>query len=184
MKKIAIMALSIGVMALGLYFVDSNDKYQRHKFLESYQMDQMKPAEMIQYLDGNDIKPYQLQASMDGQNIYLEDGQSSYSFSYKDDAFYLSFAPYQDETHPCYNHVLTGCQGEMINTLVDVIVEDNDGNIILEESVKTGHNGFAGIFLPRNIKGKITVKYDGKMAVSEFSTGKNDGTCLTTLELI
>lgn len=184
MKKIGITTFAIAVSILGLMAIDSKDKKQRHKFLEKYQMANMSTNEMIQYLDGNDLKPYQLQASMDGSNIYLEDGESSYTFSYNDDLFYLSIAPHQNETHPCFNHVLTGCQGEMTNTLIDISVVDKSGNIILEDTIKTGSNGFSGIFLPRNIEGTIKLKYDGKTAVSDFSTFKNDGTCLTTLELI
>src|SRR5690625_2305744 len=32
-----------------------------------------------------------------------------------EDEFFVSVAPFINETHPCTNHSLTGCQGEMVN---------------------------------------------------------------------
>lgn len=39
--------------------------------------------------------------------------------------FFVSIAPYVKETHPCQNHSLTGCQGEMPNTEFYLILSKN-----------------------------------------------------------
>lgn len=72
----------------------------------------------------------------------------------------------------------------MINTEVEVIDHDEKGNVVYSGKETTATNGFAGIWLPRNIKGTITVKYDDQVAISDFGTYKTDGTCLTTLQLV
>lgn len=72
----------------------------------------------------------------------------------------------------------------MINTEVEVIVQDEKGNVVYLGTETIATNVFAGIWLPRNIKGTITVKYDYQVAASDFGTYKTDGTSLTTLQLV
>lgn len=72
----------------------------------------------------------------------------------------------------------------MINTVVEVIVHDEKGNVVYLGTETIATIGFAGIWLPRNIKGTITVKYEDQVAVPDFGTYKTDGTCLTTLQLV
>ena len=38
--------------------------------------------------------------------------------------FFVSIAPYVNQTHPCTDHSLTSCQGEMIEKEFDVYIED------------------------------------------------------------
>ena len=40
------------------------------------------------------------------------------------------------------NHSLTGCQGELVEEEFDVFIEDTEGNVILEEKVKSQANDF------------------------------------------
>jgi len=56
--------------------------------------------------------------------------------------FFVSIAPYIKETHPCQNHSLTSCQGEMPNTEFYVYIEDFKGNVIVDETKKSFANGF------------------------------------------
>jgi len=100
-----------------------------------------------------------------------------------DDEFFVSIAPYINETHPCMNHSLTGCQGELVKEKFDVYIEDTEGNIIVEDTLETEANGFIDLWLPRDKTYNITIDQNGKKVESEFSTFEEDGTCITTLQL-
>lgn len=101
-----------------------------------------------------------------------------------EEAFYLSVAPYVDQTHPCTFHSLTTCLGEQRNQQVTVNVVDADsGETYLDEARTTADNGFTGLWLPRDVRVKITMTIDGKSGTVTTSTGSEDPTCLTTLQL-
>ena len=93
------------------------------------------------------ITSTELKLASDGQMYTLPLGEK----------FYLSFAPYQQQTHPCFNHSLSGCQGEMPDTTFNVKVTDNKGNVLIQKPLKSYQNGFIGVWLPRNIEGTIEV---------------------------
>jgi hypothetical protein len=78
---------------------------------------------------------------------------------------------------------LTGCQGELVEEEFDVYIEDTEGNVILEEKMKSQTNGFFDLWLPRDKTYQIKIKHDGKVSESEISTFENDGTCITTMQL-
>lgn len=101
-----------------------------------------------------------------------------------EDEFFVSIAPYINETHPCTNHSLTGCKGEMVNEEFHITIKDIEGNIVLDEKMQTLDNGFIDLWLPRNQTYEITVEYEDKKVDSTFSTYENDGTCITTLQLL
>lgn len=100
------------------------------------------------------------------------------------DEFFVSIAPYINETHPCENHSLTGCQGEMVSEQFDVYIEDAKGNVLVDDTLKTEENGFFDLWLPREQSFNIKIEHQGKAIESEFSTYENDGTCITTMKLI
>ena len=79
---------------------------------------------------------------------------------------------------------MTGCQGELADKEFDVFIEDKEGNIILNEKIKSQDNGFFDLWLPRDETFQIRIQYDGKASESEISTFENDGTCITTMQLI
>ncbi|MBM4764596.1 hypothetical protein GNT69_20275 [Bacillus sp. B15-48] len=78
---------------------------------------------------------------------------------------------------------MTGCQGEMVGEEFDVYIEDTDGTVIIDEAMKAQPNGFIDLWLPRDKNYRIIIAHDGKIVESEFSTFKNDGTCITTMQL-
>lgn len=78
---------------------------------------------------------------------------------------------------------MTGCQGELVEEDFNVYIEDIDGNLILDEKVKSQTNGFLDLWLPRDKTYRIKIEYDGKVAESEISTFENDGTCITNMQL-
>ncbi|MFS4491238.1 CueP family metal-binding protein, partial [Dietzia kunjamensis] len=47
----------------------------------------------------------------------------------------------------------------------------------------TYDNGFLGLWLPRGITATLTIDHDGRTATAPISTGDDDLTCLTTMQL-
>ncbi len=81
------------------------------------------------------------------------------------------------------NHNLTGCQGELVEQEFDVFIEDEDGNVIVDEKITSLENGFIDLWLPRKKTYAVTIAYDGKTVESDLSTFEKDGTCITTMQL-
>ncbi|SOC11564.1 hypothetical protein SAMN05880501_106213 [Ureibacillus xyleni] len=124
-------------------------------------------------------------ASITSKELIVTNAEGKEStYALPEDEFFVSIAPYINETHPCENHSLTSCQGELVNETFDIYIEDSKGNVVVDETMKTLENGFIDLWVPRDETYKIKVEYDGKMVESEFSTFKNDGTCITTLQLL
>lgn len=123
-------------------------------------------------------------ASVRYDQLVLKDGDSEASLALPGDKFYLSIAPYVDQTHECFYHSLTTCKGELTDKTVDVKITDASGKTLVDGPTKTYSNGFVGFWLPRDITGTITVAYDGRTATSAISTAKDAPTCLATLKLV
>ena len=100
-----------------------------------------------------------------------------------EDSFYLSIAPYATQTHECYFHSLATCRGEMVSAPVTVKIVDDAGTVLVDEQATTYANGFVGFWLPKDIKGTVTVTADGRTGSVPFATGPEDATCLTTLKV-
>ncbi|HEO8422902.1 TPA: CueP family metal-binding protein, partial [Yersinia enterocolitica] len=58
-----------------------------------------------------------------------------------------------------------------------------EGNIYVDEQLTSQPNGFIDLWLPRNTDFQITISYNGKTAKTNFTTFKDDNTCITTLPL-
>ncbi|WP_067836278.1 CueP family metal-binding protein [Amphibacillus sediminis] len=117
------------------------------------------------------------------QLIVTKQNNEEITYDLPDDQFFISIAPYQDETHPCVNHSLTGCQGEMVNEEFDLLIEDADGNVIIDQTVTSLSNGFIDLWLPRNQTYQVIISQNGKSAKSELSSFRDDPTCITTMQL-
>ncbi|HEY4550031.1 MAG TPA: CueP family metal-binding protein [Bacillus sp. (in: firmicutes)] len=117
------------------------------------------------------------------QLIVTESKKSKQVYDLPENDFFVSIAPYINKTHPCTIHSLTGCQGEMVEEDFDVYIEDTEGNLILDETLKSESNGFIDLWLLRDKTYHITITHDGKTVESEFSTFESDNTCITTMQL-
>ncbi|EJE6940964.1 copper-binding periplasmic metallochaperone CueP [Salmonella enterica] len=127
-------------------------------------------------------RPLPYSASITSTELKLSDGEQIYTLPLGN-KFYLSFAPYEWQTHPCFNHSLSGCQGEMPNTTFNVKVTDNKGDVIMQKALRSYKNGFIGVWLPRDMEGTIEVSYNGKTASHAIATKGDSQTCLTELPL-
>ncbi len=117
--------------------------------------------------------------------VITDDAQQETALPMPDDQFYVSIAPYKDNTHDCYFHSLTTCAGEIQNADVHMLVTDADsGDVLIDETRTTFDNGFVGLWLPRNIDVTVAIEYDGRSATTDLSTSSDDdATCVTTMQL-
>lgn len=117
------------------------------------------------------------------QLIVTESDNSEKVYELLEDEFFVSIAPFIEQTHPCADHNLTGCQGEMIKEDFVVHIEDEEGNVVVDETLTSEENGFIDLWLPRDKNYKINISNGDKTAESEFSTFTGDNTCITTIQL-
>ena len=154
--------------------------------LAAYGLEGMDAVEVIDRLDrlGGADRPSDLMVSVRPDGLQLATGDEETSLPIPEDRFYLSVAPYVDQTHDCFYHSLTTCQGELGEQSVDVkIVDTATGEVLVDETRTTFANGFVGFWLPRDVEGTLEVGYDGKVGRTAISTDDDAPTCLTTLHL-
>lgn len=117
----------------------------------------------------------QLQVTANGQQTRYDLPQ---------DEYFVSIAPYLQQTHDCQIHSLTGCQGELTNQEFVLTITDSSGTIIMNQQKQvSGDNGFIDLWLPRNDTYTVKVEQDGKTAEQTISTFANDDTCISTMQL-
>lgn len=123
-------------------------------------------------------------ASISSKELFItNDDDSTTVYNLPEDEFFVSIAPYIETTHPCAIHSLTGCQGELVNEEFEVYIEDTDGNVVLDQTMKTEANGFIDLWLPREKSYIVKISNHDKTVESEISTFENDNTCITTMQL-
>lgn len=181
MEKVK-MRLNILIVTLltSVLLVACNDKNTNEESLE------MEPEDIKDLVNDYSIgNKTDQSASITSTQLIITDSDDKESvYELPEEEFFVSIAPYINETHPCTNHSLTGCQGEMVNKDFDIYIEDTEGNIIIDDTMDSGENGFIDLWLPRDKKFHVTISYEGKQVDSDISTFKNDGTCITTIQLM
>lgn len=153
--------------------------------LRDFGLDGMDTREVIDHLDrlGGDERPTDLMASIRTDEVVLSDGTRETTLPMPADELYVSMAPYVDQTHDCFFHSLTTCQDELVNADVDILVRDDQGEVVLEETTTTYANGFVGVWLPRDLTGTVVLTVDGRSVEAPLSTTADSATCLTGLQL-
>lgn len=112
-----------------------------------------------------------------------EDKSTETSMPMPKDKTYVSVAPYVDKTHECFAHHLTGCQGEQVGKDFQVTVTDAQGKKIVDEKATTYENGFIGFWMPRDVKGTLSISGEQGKGSIPLSTAADAPTCITTLQL-
>ncbi len=175
MKKLWIptVFVAIGILIWTFSLTGEKDVYALYG-LEGLSVQEMVETLDEQTLDGNIIGAAILETEL---VIHTESGTNTYPID--EDLFYISIAPYINNTHPCHNHNLVTCRSELANETVSVFIESDDGDVLFDGDLTLYDNGFKGIWLPRNIDATITVTY-GELSVShDFGTYEDSGTCMT-----
>jgi hypothetical protein len=96
---------------------------------------------------------------------------------------YVSIAPYVTQSHDCFWHNLATCRGELAGTTAHFTITADDGEVLADQEVPLGANGFAGFWLPADAAGTISVEQDGRTGAVPFTTTPGSPTCITTLQI-
>ena len=187
MKKSRSLLIFIIIAAfaitMGAIQINKSSNNTEAAFLEKYGLNGLSVEEIVYSLDSTKSDPGGLSASITGEYLVLYDNSEEIKLALPEDKFYLSFAPYITQTHPCGTHSLSSCQGELVNQTVNVIITDGKGKEIINSDMTTMENGFVGVWLPRNMNATVEVLYNGLSAQTAFTTFSESNTCLTTLPL-
>jgi hypothetical protein len=180
-KGLIIAALvTVVVIVVAVFLVQNPGSQSDTAFLEKYGLSGLSVEEIVQQLDSTTSDPSGLRASITSDFLVLMDETNEVRLALPKDKFYLSFAPYVTQTHPCGTHSLSSCQGELINKEIHTLITDSEGKEIVNSALITMENGFVGVWLPRNIDATVTVSYNGLVAQAPISTFSGSNTCLTT----
>jgi len=115
--------------------------------------------------------------------LVIYNDEMTVSLDMPDDEFYLSVAPYVNDTHTCLYHSATGCRGEMKSETFYVEFIDNEGNVLLSQEMNSLSNGFIDMWLPRYVEGTLTITFDEMVVTKVISTYGGEPTCETTMQL-
>ncbi|WOF24331.1 CueP family metal-binding protein [Microbacterium betulae] len=125
-----------------------------------------------------------LRASVESNQVLLSSDGEEISVPVPEGQHHLSVAPYVSSTHDCYYHSLTTCTGELGGEEVTVrIVDDESGEVYVDESTALHDSGYIGFWLPQDRTVTVTVTSDAGEGTVTTSTGEDDLTCLTSLQL-
>ena len=78
---------------------------------------------------------------------------------------------------------MSSCQAELPEKEFDVKAVDQDGNILVDETIVTLRNGFFELWLPRNRKIGLRVQGLNRTAKGIIKTFDASKTCITTFRL-
>lgn len=191
MKRVAIMTAALSLVLAGCAPAadaePSPSTDSQAEFLNTYDLDDMDAVEIIDHLDRLETaeRPADLIASVYPDELVLTDNRQEVVLDLPQNLSYLSIAPYVEQTHDCFYHSLTTCQGELSNATVDVEITDSTtGDVVVDEQATTFDNGFVGFWVPSDIDGTIEISYDGRTGTSDFTTTDEGATCITDLQLV
>jgi len=153
---------------------------EKTEMLKKYDLAGLSVKDMVNKLDSITNEKDGLNASITGTTLILYDNDKEYDFKLPSNEFYLSFAPYINEVHPCQTHNLVSCRGELFNKELNVSIVKKDGTVIASQKVKSMNSGFIGIWLPRDIEATLTISYNGLSVTKTITTYAKSDTCITT----
>ena len=78
---------------------------------------------------------------------------------------------------------MSSCQGELPEKKFDVRATDQDGNVLVNETVATLKNGFFELWLPRNRSINLIIQGSDRKAEGRIETFDSSKTCVTTMRL-
>lgn len=146
---------------------------------EYYELEGLSIQEKVERLDQLILNPDWIAAGVRANELEIKTLEGDFIYSLEDELFYLSFAPYINSTHPCFNHNLVTCRGELAEKTVYVHIETALGEVLYNEEMTMYENGFKGVWLPRNQEMTITIQYNDLEVQHTFVTTDTLGTCLT-----
>lgn len=184
MKKNILLLSMIIIAALISYSLLTANQRKSDDFLVRYELQSLSVVEIINYLEQKTDEPMGFNAGVTATKLLLSDDKDAIELDIPADLFYLSVAPFINQTHPCANHSLVTCTGELQNETLRVLITDLDSDeLILDQDIVTSPKGFAGLWLPSGKNIEMTITYKGLVATKQLSTFELDETCETTMQL-
>lgn len=178
-KPLWIMVSAVIVIVLGTY-ITVNKAGQEN----TEQAEMSDIPKLVEEISTGRTKPQSASISAAALMVTEADGRKV-TYDLPEDQFFLSIAPYVQQTHPCEIHSLTGCQGEMADEEFTVTIQDSEGSTLMKNEVlQSGTNGFMDFWVPRDRTYLIRIEQGGKAAETQLSTYQMDQTCITTMQLI
>lgn len=159
------------------------------QFLAELGLEGLDAKQVIDQLDRlpQDQRPRNFTAQVKPTQLVLADesGRTA-NLPLPEDQYYLSAAPYVDQTHSCHFHSLTTCVGQLQGVEMKVKAVNSDtGEVLVDQDMESFDNGFVGLWVPRGISVDLEFTYQGKTAQTTVSTaGDENATCLTELQLV
>lgn len=163
----------------------SSSASEQAALLEEQGLAGLSAREVIEELDTlPQQRPLEIGASVQEEALVVTDGETQTAMELPADEQYVSIAPFVNQTHDCYFHSLGTCQGELVEEDLTFTITTDSGEVLVDETVTTYANGFAGFWLPKDAEGTITVtNADGLEGSVPFETTDGSATCITTLQL-
>ena len=122
-------------------------------------------------------------ASITSHELVVEEDNEELVYELPEEEFFVSIAPFINETHECAVHSLTGCQGELVEEDFDVLITDSSGEVVVDETMTTEKNGFIDLWLPRDETFVVEMTQGSRTTEAKISTFEGDKTCITTMQL-
>lgn len=176
--------LSVSAAVLLLVPGCAGGSSEQEDLLRAHGLEGASTQEVVEQLDRtHEDRDAGLAGSVTYDEVVLDDGTTETTLPMPEDRFYLAVAPWTTTTHECFSHSLSGCQGELVGEDFDVLITDDSGAVLVDESVTSYENGFVGFWLPKDITGTLEISSEQGRAESGFATTPDSPTCLTTLQL-
>lgn len=153
--------------------------------IQAHGLEGMGAVEIIDHLDRVPLSERhpELIASVLPDRLVLSSETKKMALELPEDSFYLSIAPFVDQTHECHYHSLTTCVGELRDEDVHVTISDSSGEVLVNEQHTTFSNGFVGVWVPAGTTGIIDISYEDMNGSIQFATDAEAATCITDLRL-
>ncbi|WP_341394694.1 CueP family metal-binding protein [Arthrobacter sp. G119Y2] len=182
--KRVILPVAALLLATGCSAGPDDSETNSRNLLREHGLEHASTSEVVEQLDRtNEDRSTGLSASVTYDSVILQDKGQETVLALPEDQFYLAVAPWTTTTHDCFHHSLSGCQGELTDTPVQVRITAADGTVLVDESTSTYENGFAGFWLPKDIAGSLQITSAAGTATQDFGTFEDSPTCITTMRL-
>lgn len=152
--------------------------------LDRYGLTGMSAEQVIDQLDrSTQPRPTQLGGSVRPDQLLLTDGSRKQSCPCPTTS---STWPSRRSSTAAMNAISTVSvpADELVGEAVHVTITTVGGEALVDEEAVTWTNGFVGYWVPKGSAGTITVDQGGKQGSVSFTTGEQDATCVTTLQLV
>ena len=179
MKKFLFLFAFLFIAGIGIMLLSDESPSNTGGVYEIYDIENMGVEEMVESLDRQTLNGDIISAGILERELVISHADGEDRYAIDEDKFYLSFAPYIDNTHPCHNHNLVTCRSELAGETVYVHIEGDDGTVLFDGEVELYDNGFKGIWLPSDIEATMTVEYNDLSVTTPIATFDDSGTCLT-----